>query len=203
LKTLEVDNISCIKGDHELFSSFSYSFLSGHSYHVVGENGAGKTSFLKILCGIARPDSGRITWSELDIHQNIEHYLPDLLYIGHKNAVKSELTVIENLSFSSNLHVSKINTELLNVIDQCELSGYENVPCKYLSLGQTRRVAIARLFIESASIWLLDEPINGLDIKGVALFIQLVNKHTGNGGIVVFTSHQLLDLKNQHQIRLV
>jgi len=92
---------------------------------------------------------------------------------------------------------------LLNIIDQCELSGYENVPCKYLSLGQTRRVAIARLFIESASIWLLDEPINGLDIKGVALFIQLVNKHTGNGGIVVFTSHQLLDLKNQHQIRLV
>ena len=203
MNTLEVDNISCIKGDHELFSRFSFSFLSGHSYHVVGENGAGKTSFLKILCGIARPDSGSITWSESDIHQDIENYLPNLLYIGHKNAVKSELSVIENISFSSNLHISKTGVTLLDVIDQCELTGYEDVPCKYLSLGQTRRVAISRLLIESASIWLLDEPINGLDLKGVELFIKLVNRHTHDGGIVIFTSHQLLDLNNQHQIRLV
>ena len=202
LHNIEVTGISCTKGDNELFSDFNFSFISGNNYHITGENGSGKTSFLKILSGLAQIENGSILWNKKNIEDHPESYRQNLLYIGHKNAVKGELTVLENLVFFSKLQGTNDTIDLLDIIDKCELSGYENISCKYLSLGQTRRVAIAKLFIGNAKIWLLDEPINGLDVNGIEVFCNRVNHHTSEGGITIFTSHQSLDLMNQLQVHL-
>jgi heme exporter protein A len=176
---LKVENLSCTRGQKALFQHLNFELSRGEALHVCGPNGSGKSSLLKILCGLITPQEGKILW------QNEK----DLLYVGHLLGVKNELTVTENFTFVSSLAKTR-QVNLVEVLDQLQLSSYQNTLCYKLSAGQRQRVALGRLRLLKASAWILDEPFTFLDQSTVTLIQQWLIQHINAGGLVIFTSHQ-------------
>lgn len=186
---LEIEGLSCTRNDRKLFEGLSFSIQTGELVQIEGPNGAGKTSLLRILAGLAIPEHGSISWQGKSTTRYRDDYNQDLLYIGHQPGIKSALTPFENLSFyqkTANQPLDAIWQALANV----GLVGYEDVPVAQLSAGQQRRVALARLWLSQAKLWILDEPLTAIDKQGVASLIQLFERHAKQGGIVVLTTHQ-------------
>ncbi|MFT4614369.1 MAG: heme exporter protein A [Bacteroidia bacterium] len=179
---LTARSLTLSRGGRELFESLSFEVASGQLVQIEGANGAGKTSLLRILAGLSR----------YGYEGEVECVAPPL-YLGHKSAVKSMLTPRENLS----LHASGENFpehDIEAALSRIGLYGYEDVPSHTLSAGQHRRVNLARLYLSSAALWLLDEPFTAIDRKGVAELEELLVKHVTNGGAAVITSHQSLSV---------
>ncbi|MEQ1525589.1 MAG: cytochrome c biogenesis heme-transporting ATPase CcmA [Gallionella sp.] len=190
---LEVSNLACSRGDHRLFSGLSFSLSAGQIMQVQGANGSGKTSLLRALCGFLMPDEGSINWRGESIRELDEEYYAEMMYLGHLNAIKDELSGLENLRISAGLSgVELSEKEAMDALRRMGLKGREMLPTKVLSQGQRRRVALARMLVNDAKLWILDEPLAALDVGAVALIQQVIAEHLAREGMVIFTTHQPL-----------
>lgn len=197
--TLTLSNVRCELEDRILFSDLNYTMEPGTITHLVGPNGAGKTTLLRIITGLFDHYEGDIEWNGQQAGDY--DYLSSLLYIGHAPGVKSSLTPLENLKWYFGLHGVKcpgVNGDaitpdvqaLSDALAKVQLSGYDDVPCYQLSAGQQRRVALARLYVSRAPLWVLDEPFTAIDKQGVAQLEARLIEHAESGGIVLLTTHQ-------------
>lgn len=190
---LEVSNLACSRGDHRLFSGLSFTLQPGEIMQVQGENGSGKTSLLRTLCGFLLPDEGDILWRGESTRDLAEDYCAEMLYLGHLNAIKDELSALENLRISAGLSGVELDEkEAIAALRRMGLKGRELLPTKVLSQGQRRRVALARMLVTDAKLWILDEPLTALDVGAVALIESLLAEHLAREGMVIFTTHQPL-----------
>lgn len=186
---LDVHGLACVRGQRVLFRDLSFRVEAGGLLWVSGGNGSGKTSLLRLLCGLARPEAGRVSWNGADIRSDRESYLQDLAYLGHLNALKDDLTGEENLAFA--LGRSAADDELRSALAAHGLSACQGLATRVLSQGQKRRVALTRLILCGArKLWILDEPFAALDAAAVADLAGALTDHARAGGMVVFTSHQ-------------
>ncbi|TMP27061.1 cytochrome c biogenesis heme-transporting ATPase CcmA [Pseudoalteromonas rubra] len=193
---LEIKSVTCVKQDRCLFESLSFSLQAGQIMQVEGPNGAGKTSLLRIIAGFARADEGQICFEGQDISRDYDTFAESLLFIGHKTGVNQQLTAYENVLYWLQVHgYGADEEEIYTLLGQLGLVGLEDVPVRTLSAGQQRRVALVRLWLNKARLWILDEPFTALDKKGVALLQQQFESHLANGGAILLTTHQ--DLTTQ------
>lgn len=193
--TLEIDGIGCVRGDRRLFSDISFVLSPGSCVQLTGANGSGKTSLLRIICGLMEPEEGEIRWQGANIRTLGEEYFTAITYIGHRNGVKEELTSIENLRISAGLAGNNLSrAKARETLGEMGLGGRENLAARLLSEGQRRRSALARLMICNTAIWILDEVLTSLDKAAVGFMTSIVAKHLDNGGIAVVATHQELVL---------
>jgi heme exporter protein A len=187
-----------VRGRRRLFAGLNFRLCGGDLLRVTGANGSGKTSLLRILCGLLSPVCGMVRWDGGDIRSLREEYWRQLLYIGHAHAVKGDLTALENLLVSCTLvGVNVSRDQALEALSRLGLAGYEALPVKILSRGQQRRVALARLFLsEKIPLWILDEPFDALDAVAVDCVRLLIAQHLARGGAVVLTTHQEIRIEN-------
>jgi len=198
---LEVDHLSCRRGDRTLFTGLSFTLPGGTLLHVRGRNGSGKTTLLRALCGLLRPDQGSILWRGELITDLADDYNRELLYFGHLNGIKADLTGHENLRVAATLDQDPFaDADILHALARIGLAGFEDLPTRMLSQGQKKRVALARLILSKAPLWILDEPFTALDIDAVALLETFIAEHVADGGAVVLTTHQEVAL-TQGEIR--
>jgi len=195
-KGLCVSELSCERGYRELFHNLSFELSPGEILHIKGENGAGKTSMLRILAGLALPVTGTISFNGYDCRQYRSEYNEQVAFMGHKLGIKLELTPIENIQSYCELHAPQSEQEILDTLEQVGLYGFEEMYSNQLSAGQKRRVALAQTMLSDAKLWILDEPFTSLDVIGVALFLKVIQQHVNKGGMVLLTTHQEVDLEN-------
>ena len=170
---------------------------------VRGENGAGKTSLLRLLVGLMAPAEGEIRWNGEDVRTLAEEYHRDILFLGHHGAVKEELTALENLQLASQLDGEVLtDREALAALHRFGLKGREELPVRFLSAGQKRRVLLARLVTKKAKFWILDEPFTALDVKAVDMLSALIGEHLAAGGMAVLTSHQAMPIPGGRELQL-
>ena len=192
---LEADNLECVRGERRLFSGVGFRLQAGELLYLQGRNGAGKTSMLRMLIGLLPPADGEIRWRGQPTRQLSDEFRADLCYLGHYNAIKEELTPLENLLASARLADEALSEDdALDALEQVGLAGREDLACRYLSQGQKRRVALARLCNERRALWLLDEPFVALDAAAVELVAGLIGAHLQRGGLAVLTTHQPVDI---------
>ncbi len=194
--TLEVIHLEFDYSDKPLLQHIDFTVNQGQALHLRGGNGVGKSTLLKLLSGILYPTQGDIRYQGHSIYQNKGPFQQNICYVGHKNAFSPWLTVLENCRFVLNRTITIQDCrKLMHTFD---LSSYENVLYGQLSEGLRRRVALLRLWMTEASIWLLDEPLVALDRHSVDLFIQALTSHLSKGGLVVLSSHQPLALADEY-----
>lgn len=185
--------LECVKGYDSLFKDVSFSLAEGEVMQIQGTNGSGKTSLLRILTGMSQPEAGEIFWNDKNICDDRESYNENLIYIGHFNGLKAELSALENLQLSRQYLSQTNDTTTESAIEAVGLSGFEHILAHQLSAGQKRRVALARLYLNTAPLWILDEPTTAIDVDGVKTFEKIIEAHALNGGMVILTAHQALD----------
>lgn len=192
---LEAKNLECVRGERRLFSGVGFGLDAGELLYLQGRNGAGKTSLLRMLCGLLTPAAGEICWRGQSIHRLGEDYRAELCYLGHQNAIKEELTPLENLNAAARLAGHALSEdEALDALEVVGLAGREDLGCKFLSQGQKRRVALARLVTDKRSLWILDEPFVALDVAAVDWLAGLIGAHLQRGGLAVMTTHQPVEI---------
>ncbi|WP_133127172.1 cytochrome c biogenesis heme-transporting ATPase CcmA [Legionella nagasakiensis] len=182
--------------DKPVLKKVCLTLSAGNLLHLRGVNGSGKTTLLKLLAGLFRPDGGQIHYNGCPIDDDLATYQQNLCYIGHKIGISLLLTVEENCSFG--LPSTRHSTQLDNIMKRLALNGLEQVPCHLLSMGQRRRVGLARLLLSDALLWLLDEPLVGLDKEGMNVLMGCLEEHLAQNGQIVMTSHQPLALSREH-----
>ncbi len=200
---LEAADLECERGGRTLFRSLSLFLRPGEALRIAGANGSGKTSLLRILCGLAAPSAGEVRWQGSPIGELREDYARQLVYLGHAPAVKGDLTAAENLSITCTLAGLQVRkSELHAALERFGLDAHA-MPVRKLSQGQRRRAALARLCVSAAiPLWLLDEPFSALDAHGIELLRRLVLEQLGRGGAVVFTTHQDPGIAATHVVEL-
>lgn len=161
---LEASNLECVRGERSLFAGVGFRLDGGEMLYVQGKNGSGKTSLLRMLCALTPAASGEIRWRGGPIGKLGEEFRSELCYLGHQNAIKEELTPLENLLSSARLAQEALDEDAaLDALALVGLRGREDLACRYLSQGQKRRAALARLVNEKRALWVLDEPYVALD----------------------------------------
>ncbi len=160
---------------------------------IEGANGSGKTTLLRVLSGLSADCHGDILWHGHKLASVYAHFRLTTFYLGHKPAIKHELTPVENMYWRAILRSETRNEhQIITALEQVGLGGFADVPCGHLSAGQHRRVALADLSITGAKLWILDEPFTAIDVHGVAWLESVLANHINSEGIVVMTSHQRL-----------
>ena len=184
-----------MRGDRLLFSNINFSLKPGSLLQLTGPNGSGKTSLLRIVCGLLAATEGEIRWQGANIRSLGEDYSKSLSYVGHRNGVKEELTAIENLRIANGLAgISLTASAAKTALEKVGLPGRDKLPARLLSEGQRRRVALARLINSGAKLWILDEVLTSLDRSAVAIIKSLIGEHLQNDGMAIIATHQELDL---------
>ena len=202
--TLSVHDLACARGDRLLFKGMNFSVKAGEMLLVQGGNGQGKTSLLRLLTGLARPEAGEIRWCDEPIQRQREVFHGAMMYLGHANGVKDDLNPVENLRFADGLQGRAFEEARgVAMLERLGLGRCLDLPCRVLSFGQRRRVALAALLLAGATLWILDEPLTGLDVHAVALMEGLIRDHLAAGGMVVATTHQALNLEGMPVQRLL
>ncbi len=192
---LEATNLGCVRGDRRLFRDLNFGLHPGALFQVTGSNGSGKTSLLRMLCGLLAPSEGEILWQGESIHSLGEEYVTRITYIGHGNGVKDELSCLENLRISNGLAGVVVSREdAVSSLRKIGLGGREDLPARFLSAGQQRRLTLARLLTSQAAVWILDEVLTSLDKSAVALVKSLIEDHLSKAGIAIVATHQELNL---------
>jgi heme exporter protein A len=201
---LEANDLACVRGERTLFDGLTFEAKQGTLLRVAGANGSGKTSLLRIVCALLLPVRGEVRWKGEDVRALREEYWKELVYIGHMNAVKDDLTSVENLEIGAALAARPIAREpALTALELFGIAHCASLPARVLSQGQRRRVALARLAVSSACpLWVLDEPFTALDAAAVTLMQSLVSEHLGRGGTVDLTTHQEVAISAPHEARV-
>jgi heme exporter protein A len=193
---LSAHDLACERSERLLFQRLNFSLGKAQLLLVQGGNGQGKTSLLRLLIGLGRPDTGEVRWRGEPISQCRENYHRDMAYLGHANGMKDELNPLENLRFNQGLHSRAFQPDTaVATLQRLGLSRCLDLPCRALSFGQRRRVAWSALLLAGASLWILDEPLTGLDAHAVTLVESLIREHLQAGGLVVATTHQTMNLE--------
>lgn len=189
---LELRQVECVRGRRSLFKGLNLTVQPGQLLRLLGANGAGKTSLLRMICGLLAPAQGAVLWRGQPVTTLREEFGRDLIYLGHAAALKDDLSALENLVAASVLGGRQVTPrDAANALAAAGLGGREHAPARVLSQGQRKRVALARLVLGSdVPLWVLDEPFNALDTAATAWLVGLLAEHTARGGIVVLTSHQ-------------
>jgi heme exporter protein A len=194
-RMLEVINLACTRGQRRLFSRLNFTLTPGSVMQVHGPNGSGKTSLLRIVCGLMAPEKGEVRWQGANIRSLGEDYSTAINYLGHRNGVKEELSSLENLRFSSGIAGSEITAQdAARALAKVGLAGRENLPTRSLSEGQRRRAALARLTTCHTPLWILDEVHASLDSGAVDLVKTLIETHLSEGGMALVATHLELNL---------
>lgn len=198
---LKVDNLFCERDERILFDQLSFEAEAGEIVQIEGQNGSGKTTLLRILAGLSRNYEGDLYWCDEPMADCVEDFRESLLYFGHQPGVKATLTPEENLRWYAAMHPTIDLNKLAMALEKVGLTGFEDAPCHTLSAGQNRRVSLARLYLSSAPLWILDEPFTAIDKRGVAEKEALITRHAEQGGLVILTTHH--ELKMADRIRRV
>jgi heme exporter protein A len=189
---LEVHGLSCVRGNRTLFRGVSFKLEARGLLHIAGANGSGKTSLLRILCGLGAADAGEVYWHGEPIRALCDAYWRELVYLGHAAALKDDLSAMENLQVACTLAGQTVTRD----VSRAALAGFglatsAHLPVRALSQGQKRRAALARLALSArASLWILDEPFAALDANAVNHLGGIILAHVASGGGVIFTTHQ-------------
>jgi heme exporter protein A len=201
---LTIHDLACERSERLLFKGLSFGLSASQLLLVQGGNGQGKTSLLRLLTGLGRPDAGEVRWRGESIARCRDRYHREMAYLGHANGIKDDLNPVENLRFHVALHGRPFEqAQALDTLKRLGLSRCLDLPCRALSFGQRRRVALSALLLAGASLWILDEPLTGLDVTAVALVEGLIRDHLHAGGMVVATTHQVMNLAGVDVQRLV
>lgn len=189
--SLEAVNLRCVRGERTLFEGLSFTLAGGELLRIAGPNGSGKTSLLRIACGLLEPDRGEVCWGGENVRRLKEEFWARLLYLGHANALKDDLSAAQNLRIACTLTgIVADGRRIGEALARLGLEGRENLPARVLSQGQRRRVALARLALgEHAALWVLDEPFTALDAAAVDCVQGLIGGHVSRGGGVLYTTH--------------
>jgi heme exporter protein A len=188
---LRVSHLSCSRGNKPLFADVNFHVQAGQALHLEGDNGVGKTSLLRMVCGLSPADAGEVCWQEQNIRHNPMAYRAALFYLGHDLSLKEDLTALENLLSDAAIAGRTLTQpRAMDALARMGLRGREHLPLRVMSQGQKRRTALARLLASQAPLWVLDEPFVALDVKAVDGLRGLLAEHVANGGMVLFTSHQ-------------
>lgn len=201
VNTLQINQVSCLRGDRRLLENISFTLKSGELIHLKGHNGSGKTTLMRTIAGLLFAESGSIEWNGADIRREAEAYRAALLYLGHLNGLKDELNAVENLRIQAAIFGDTVSESAIwRVLQDIGLRGHEDIPSKFLSQGQKRRVALARLWLSKAPLWILDEPFSALDQAALEQLQHILRQHLAKGGLLLLTSHQSVELLQQeHQ----
>jgi heme exporter protein A len=202
LNTLCLQSVSCIRGGETLFSNLNLKIKSGTILRISGDNGSGKSSLLRILCGLLAPQSGEVIWGDQAIYKDRDQFHSELIYLGHIPALKADFTALENLISLALLggHVTTAK-EALQALSAAGLADQAHRVVRTLSQGQKQRIALARLRLpQPKSLWILDEPFNALDQKSNQLLQSLLVGHVKQDGIVALSSHQTLSMDDEPQV---
>lgn len=196
---LEVSELACARGDRALFSSLNLTVTPGLLLAIVGENGSGKSSLLRMLCGLLPRERGVIQWNGTDIDRLKDDYTQHVTYLGHLNGIKDDLTPSENLQISAQLFGDdQSGASAREALQAVGLGRHTlKLPTRVLSQGQKRRVALARLWLSKRPLWILDEPFAALDESGTALLTQQFKRHLDGGGMAIVATHQEVGLPQE------
>lgn len=203
-RIFEASALSCTRGGRVLFQNLSLHFSEGDVLHLSGPNGAGKTSLLRILAGALPPSTGRLTWEGknymkdgLAIHARRFSFLP-----ADDRGLKTAETAEENLSFWAALAGAE-SARVRQALEKMDIANLATTPVRHLSAGQRRRLSLARVFLKDAPLWLLDEPLNGLDMQSYDLFVDALDEHTAKGGMAAIASHYAIAPPKSGELRRV
>ncbi len=200
-KVIVAKNVSCARGDNQLFEDINFELFEGQCLHLTGPNGCGKTSLLRLISGINSAETGTITWCGEDIVSNVNYYAQSA-YIAHKEGLKNELTAIENLRHYQQLDTIRDECALDDVLAKMGILKCADLLAQQLSFGQRRRLSFARLLITTTPLWILDEPFTGIDTDGRELIESLCVQHLRDKGLIIMTHHQSLSESPLNQYRL-
>ncbi|HOY22418.1 MAG TPA: cytochrome c biogenesis heme-transporting ATPase CcmA [Cellvibrio sp.] len=200
---LELRNVACERDERFLFGQLNASFYAAQVVQILGPNGSGKTTLLRILAGVSKDFYGDIFWQSRPLKDAAWEYANDLLYLGHLPGIKKTLTPLENLRWYAAVQGGVADADLIRSLAEVQLAGYEDTPCYRLSAGQLRRVALARLAFSNAKVWVLDEPFTALDKSGVAELEARLAAHAADGGLVLVTSHQDINVPDLQWLNLL
>lgn len=182
------------RGDRHVLRGVDIDVLPGEVVHVAGPNGTGKTTLLRVLAGLLPAEEGTVGWRGRPIRDDRDEFNTQMAYLGHENALKGDLTAFENLRYSVGIRRALAAEEIERTLDHLGILRCRDLPARVLSAGQRRRLAMSRILLLGASLWVLDEPFTNLDVSGVELFSALIGDHVAAGGMSVLAAHQGLDV---------
>jgi len=195
---LAVKDLVVWRGDNLLLDAISFELEPGRVLQVRGANGSGKTTLLRIVCGVGIADEGDVFWHGVPIRESRDQFNEALLYLGHKSGIKGGLTAMENLRIFAALSGRETGADtdqaIESALDALSLLSKAHIACRHLSAGQQRRVSLARLLLQSARLWVLDEPLTSLDAAGLSWVEKQIDQHASHGGAVLLTTHAPLNV---------
>lgn len=196
--TLTGERLTCVRGDRLVFRDLDFAVRAGRALVLTGPNGSGKSTLLRLVATLLQPRSGRLVWQGNPVSDDPDSYRAAIGYLGHLDAVKPTLTVAENLGFWAQGDQAAIAAAL----DAFALADKAPLPARFLSAGQKRRLALARLTVKRAPVWLLDEPTTALDRRSTALFAAAVSGHLARGGLALIATHVDLGLDEVDRLEM-
>ena len=186
---LSANDLTLIRGESCLFKDLSFTINAGELLVLEGQNGSGKTSLIRAMLGMLNFESGEVLWNDIPINKQRQEFHGSLIWLSHRTGLKKDLTLQENLHFEGALR-SKLDVDQSQILKKLNIFDLKDLPIRSMSAGQQRRVALARLLLFDAPIWLLDEPFTNLDDEGQNIVLDLINSHLSSGGICVIAAHQ-------------
>ncbi len=189
---LEGRGINCWRGDRHILRDVSFGVRAGEFLKITGPNGVGKTTLLRIVCGLLPAENGTVEWRGKVVRSTNDDFHLEMAYLGHLNSLKADLTSRENLHFLAGLRQSLTTADVDAALDRVGILSRGDLPARSLSAGQKRRLALARVLLSDATLWVLDEPVTNLDTAGVSLVEDLVREHVARGGLAMAAAHQRL-----------
>jgi heme exporter protein A len=189
---LEGREINCWRGERHILRDVSFGVRAGEFLKITGPNGVGKTTLLRVVCGLLPAESGTVHWRNRVVRSTNDEFHTEMAYLGHLNSLKADLTARENLRFLAGLRQSLDDADVDAALDRVGILSRGDLPARSLSAGQKRRLALARLLLAGATLWILDEPVTNLDTAGYELVEELITEHVSKGGLAMSAAHQRL-----------
>ena len=199
---LSANGLTLFRGERCLFKDLDFALNPGEMLLLEGQNGSGKTSLMRAIAGLLEFETGDVSWNGLSIREHRQAFHGELVWMAHRTGLKADLTLVENLAFESRLRLPS-GADFDSVLERLGITRLQRLPVRSLSAGQQRRVALARMMLSQASLWLMDEPVTNLDRDGRKLVMKLVSEHLGAGGMCIMAAHQDIDIEGTvHRVTL-
>jgi len=195
MSILTAHDLTLWRGPFCLFEALSFELKTAQALVISGPNGSGKTTLLRVLCGLTRPEEGRVDWDGVPVERNRQAFGLALAYFGHALGLKADLTVVQNLHFAASVN-GRSDTNFDEYLTALQLLDCASLEVRYLSAGQKRRTALARVLLSGARLWLMDEPFTNLDAAGRTFLEDRLNAHLADGGLVAVAAHHELSIRD-------